>query len=140
MCEHEHHAAVRIRDVTVELIKTNIKRRISREIIKDYQGSYNLDVYDLMADQIVIEFTAFMAGKVTNQIHVDVEYPTNWWEAFKDRWFPDWMLAKWPVKYTRILIDEPQFAICPHLPSEQKLIHYEWLRDQPVAEETVRNG
>lgn len=28
-----------------------------------------------------------------------VEYPANWWQHFKERFFPNWALEKWPVLY-----------------------------------------
>ena len=27
-----------------------------------------------------------------------VSYPADWWQAFKDRWFPTWVKRRWPVK------------------------------------------
>lgn len=33
-----------------------------------------------------------------------VEYPADWWEAFKDRFFPRWARRLWPVKKTSILV------------------------------------
>jgi len=29
-------------------------------------------------------------------------YPEDWKQAFKERWFPKWLLKKYPVKYTEI--------------------------------------
>lgn len=26
--------------------------------------------------------------------------PANWWQHFKQRWFPAWALKRWPVLYT----------------------------------------
>lgn len=28
-----------------------------------------------------------------------IRHPDNWWEAFKERWFPKWLLKKFPVCY-----------------------------------------
>ncbi len=25
------------------------------------------------------------------------EWPADWWQALKDRWFPQWALRRWPV-------------------------------------------
>ena len=27
-----------------------------------------------------------------------VQYPADWWEALKARWFPAWALRRWPVR------------------------------------------
>lgn len=29
----------------------------------------------------------------------DIEVPADWWEHFKERWFPQWALKRWPVRY-----------------------------------------
>lgn len=29
-------------------------------------------------------------------------YPANWWQAVKERWFPDWLLRRFPVVYNKI--------------------------------------
>jgi hypothetical protein len=30
----------------------------------------------------------------------EVRWPANWKEAVKERWFPEWALRRWPVKYS----------------------------------------
>ena len=30
---------------------------------------------------------------------VEVKYPLDWWQSFKERWFPKWVLRRWPVRY-----------------------------------------
>lgn len=29
-------------------------------------------------------------------------YPKDWWQAFKERWFPRWAKIRWPVEYTEL--------------------------------------
>ncbi len=29
----------------------------------------------------------------------ECRWPSNWWQAFKERWFPAWALKRWPVQY-----------------------------------------
>lgn len=31
-----------------------------------------------------------------------ITYPADWWQAFKQRWFPGWALKRWPVAHTVI--------------------------------------
>jgi len=41
--------------------------------------------------------------------HVDtkeVTYPVDWWQAFKDRWFPQWAKKRWPIKYNDYAIEK----------------------------------
>ena len=41
----------------------------------------------------------------------ETSYPADWWQAFKDRWFPYWLKKKFPVKFNRI----DRVRICPHI-------------------------
>ena len=34
-----------------------------------------------------------------------VRWPSDWWEAFKLRWFPLWAKTRWPVRYTTKTFD-----------------------------------
>jgi hypothetical protein len=36
--------------------------------------------------------------------HHSVTYPADWWQAFKERWFPAWAKARWPVAFKTTLI------------------------------------
>jgi hypothetical protein len=29
-------------------------------------------------------------------------YPSDWWQAFKERWFPKWLLKQFPVKKAEV--------------------------------------
>ncbi len=29
----------------------------------------------------------------------ELRYPADWWQAFKDRWFPEWALKRWPIEW-----------------------------------------
>lgn len=33
---------------------------------------------------------------------VEVKYPSGWWQAVKERFAPDWVLSRWPVRYTTV--------------------------------------
>jgi len=35
-----------------------------------------------------------------------VEFPADWWQSFKERWFPKWAIKRYPVIYTKIKIKE----------------------------------
>ena len=31
------------------------------------------------------------------------KYPSDWWQALKERWFKPWMLRRWPVNYIEVI-------------------------------------
>ena len=41
--------------------------------------------------------------KVLVQEETLAKYPSDWWQALKERWFKPWMLRRWPVRYTEVL-------------------------------------
>lgn len=66
----------------------------------------------------VLKFEARVAGR---DITTVVKYPADWKQAFKERWYPEWLLAKYPVQYTvydaRVLY--PSMYIPEHQPYVQ---------------------
>lgn len=42
-----------------------------------------------------------------------IEYPSDWWQAFKDRWFPDWLKRRYPVTMT--VHEISAHTIYPHI-------------------------
>lgn len=66
---------------------------------------------------------AFLASEKAG-IHT-VRYPLDWWQHFKVRWFPRWLLSRYPAKYRT---EEFEFGVLyPNFrPSvrDQKVIEY----------------
>lgn len=50
-----------------------------------------------------------------------VSYPSSWWDALKDRWFPNWLERRFPVRMTtkrvQFKVLYPDFK--PALPKER---------------------
>ena len=46
------------------------------------------------------------------------EYPATWWDAFKDRWFPNWLKDRYPVEYIHISAVYPELLKRVSLPKE----------------------
>jgi hypothetical protein len=42
---------------------------------------------------------------------VTIRYPRDWWHAFKARWFPEFILARWPVEYVEYYIKSSDRAL-----------------------------
>ena len=57
-------------------------------------------------------------------------WPADWWQAFRERWFPVWWLKRWPVRYERldIEVDEQKYGpVCPHVRVQSNRAHFEFL-------------
>ncbi len=63
------------------------------------------------------------------------EFPMNWIEAFRERWFPGWILKRYPIKYNKIDVD----AIYPSMPGEMPILKERYLGAE-VREVTKRMG
>jgi len=47
------------------------------------------------------------------------QWPLNWKEAVKERWFPAWMKRRWPVQYAHIEIRE--VLACKRAPDNDRV-------------------
>lgn len=86
---------------------------------------------DTVTNEMVVSLDTYMAGIVSERIVIDRQWPADWWQAFRERWFPGWWLARRPVQYERIHVDKKIFsAVCPHVPITspgQVTRHLEWM-------------
>ncbi len=67
-----------------------------------------------------------------------IQYPRDWWEAFKDRWFPFWLRRKLPIRYTIIRLDArliyPNFR--PALSNEMSIVTFTESREVNRGKDT----
>ena len=67
------------------------------------------------------------------------KWPATWWDAFKDRWYPQWARDRWPVRYKGISIDQlagMRVEVPPGAPVRYVIMENPWaLRDAPQEEE-----
>jgi len=86
-------------------------------------------------DSMMATLTAYAWGEETQNIVI--HYPSDWKEAFKDRWFRGWLLRRYPVKRTIRTVKVT--AVAPNLklawPSEK----IAWHVDQFTETENVDN-
>lgn len=60
--------------------------------------------------------------------------PADWWQAFKERWFPKWALKRWPVRNDKLgggFADIPVTAMFPELIPMQNKMRLEYYVDAP---------
>lgn len=54
------------------------------------------------ANMLVMRMTSMIWSRHVGD-HV-VRYPANWWQAFKQRFFPYWARQRWPVLETTVVV------------------------------------
>jgi hypothetical protein len=114
---------------TLEKLRVGVTKRLSRHLL---DASVNLD----MADQIVMSITGYIWQEKLD--HVEISYPADWRQAFKERWFPTWLLNRYPVIRQTHTFDMaalyPDYKpiIQPHI---MALRHYVYENDRLVKQE-----
>ena len=93
--------------VDLEMVRIGLAKVVSPALMK---AKVRVEE-DWLVDMIRIELTGFLLGEQIDK--KEVSYPSNWKEAFKERWFPEWAKNKWPVCYTAHVMDAK--ALYPEL-------------------------
>jgi len=92
--------ALDIDQAGLERLKVIMITCITREMAKEFSAPCTVDVnYDWYFEGIVVRAQQEILGREVERI--DVEYPKDWWQAFKKRWLPGWAKARWPVEMVR---------------------------------------
>jgi hypothetical protein len=73
----------------------------------------------IFMDEAILEFDCFLYGRETKEIEIDIKYPRDWLEALKERWFPKYILERWPVCYTRVHKKLVEQELYPELHNKQ---------------------
>jgi hypothetical protein len=72
--------------------------------------NYNVDYIETFSENLQITLRKYIHGLETHRITVNEKWPNDWWQAFKDRWFPKFLLDRYPVEYKTISIDQPIYG------------------------------
>jgi hypothetical protein len=86
--------------VTLDIIQQTVKFHLDKYDI------HNLTTHiydDPMLNAKIVQIVRRIASEKLEEIEVraeaTIEYPATWWEHFKERWYPEWLKRKFPVKY-----------------------------------------
>jgi hypothetical protein len=106
------------------LFVTHVLDKISFEIgIRAHLMDMELEEReDYIADQFLYELRFFLWGK--ERVEQTVTYPITWVDAIKSRFFPKWLLRRYPASFNTIPVKI--IRVCPHLIEDRKERHLEW--------------
>ena len=97
-----------------EVILERLRFRMGESITKEMLSS-NVTVEFLenhFTDSIIFNWRAAIAGQGLRTI----QYPKDWWQSFKERWFPKRFKKWWPIEYKIIDI----YALYPSIAMPDK--------------------
>ena len=89
-----------IQSVTLERMKLVAVEYITDELAEQFAVPAKVELSMLgkwSCDEIVLRVVQEVYGW-RGEAKV-VRYPADWWQAFKNHWFPTWALQRWPVEY-----------------------------------------
>jgi len=69
------------------------------------------------AESIAIRIEQQVFGREVQR--QECEWPRDWWQAFKERWYPAWAKRRWPVEYERYVITARELYPQMALPSDR---------------------
>jgi len=118
--EHADESKDKIDKILLEKFEIAIKKVFPNA--SDFISSHNLDLTKVIEPQLcqlALELRAYLTSERLSRI--DVKYPKDWWQAFKERCFPKWLLEKFPVEYHEKRYDVRAFYPRVSLPQEK---HY----------------
>ena len=86
---------MRFDTITLERLQVAAQASLPREQLYGL-ADVKLDItYETMIHHLVMSLRAFVTKQnITAQAYT---YPATWWDAVKDRWFPAWLLKRFPV-------------------------------------------
>jgi hypothetical protein len=121
---------VRIEQLQLERVRITAANRLNNEFL----ARARFKVWEQAAGELMASLESYIHGLPHEKISVHEKYPADWWQAFKERWFPACLLRRFPVHYKRIDIEERKFgAVCPHLHDDPQDKHLTWLVEQRDA-------
>jgi len=100
------------------------KIRIAAQVVIDRQlmGAKVQWLEHHLTDQLVIQIQGYLLGETKEP--EPIVYPKTWWDALKIRWFPKWLLKRYPAERVRhdikFNIMYPNFRV--RLPTEDHIV------------------
>jgi len=111
-----------------------------RQLIKETEFERMTEFHiSEMFNGMLIGIISYIVAEKTGEAMI--RYPVDWWQAFKYRWFPNFILKKWPVIFKEHYIKT--FATAPCFPKVMtpdqygKIIVNIFVDNQRIFEENI---
>ena len=80
--------------LALEKLRMGLETHISEQLLNDAKVDIEKILYDMVSVRIRGHIWAQHLGTHT----ITWDTPADWWQAFKERWFPVWARRKWPIQ------------------------------------------
>lgn len=101
---------VDVREVKLEKLKLMLLQKMSEEFAEGADIDFEY-FCDWTTNDIMMRVVQIVWGQRLKRI--EIQYPANWWQHFKKRWFPEWAKKRWTVVYEKTRVNV--YAIYPDI-------------------------
>jgi len=124
-------------ETILEKIRCNITQYVSKRFLDDLQFE---KIEDEITGRMIYLLKCWVWGKqVCKTVEETTAIPLTWWDAFKERWFPNFLQKRFPIKYKTINTVVRHFHVCPHINQKTTGSHLTFLTSKPIDIEVFRD-
>jgi len=100
------NATVNDREIQLEKFRYALFQEFSEKVFDEIANKPELEMSvhaRFYCDIFALRVRGFVWAESLETI--ESSYPADWWEAFKERWFPAWLLKHYPVKHIEHILE-----------------------------------
>lgn len=110
-----------VKEHRLEAFRFGVNRAISRYELQDIAPSLELEVFERSGAEMVMQLCATLYGRRNEG--QEIRYPATWWDAVKLRWFPAWLLRRYPpVHVVHKTVETELFPNVAPIPGQRSLV------------------
>lgn len=110
-------------EIQLEKVKIAFAQKLSNDLLEAVVG-FDEVADDFLRNQCTLIVQGYLYGE--SGTPQTITYPATWWDAVKERWFPGWLVSRYPVAYKEHEITlktlYPNFKIS--IPRETHVLKY----------------
>lgn len=113
---NEGELKIEVKELKLKLLKFASTKILDGTALHNLNVSVESRIFDMVKLEVS---TLIPAENVKTEMHkFEVQYPKDWWQAFKMQYFPALLLDRWPVIFTKKtqLVKFDAYVIYPKLP------------------------
>ena len=113
-----------LEEIVLKKIRFGVRQNFSKRFLEDLKFETE---YDVIYQQLCTQLQWWALGKEVTKTVVDhVKYPATWKDAIKERFYPDFLKARFPVNYIYRNVEIHHFHVCPHLDVPSQATHLDF--------------
>lgn len=90
-----------------------------RQFMEDPQ--FRTEDSNVVENMLVGSVESYIARRLLER--VEVQWPADWWQHFKERWSPEWALRRWPVRYEQRTLEAHEWLKLRELPPSKSGVY-----------------